>query len=56
VRDQGAVTVVRAGHLELALARVVGARLDGAFHLTGRVADTGGPHVLAGLTLLGAGC
>jgi maltokinase-like protein len=49
VTDEGTVTVVRAGDVELTLARVVGRPLEGASTLTGRVGDTGEQHVLAGL-------
>ncbi len=49
VTDQDAVTVVRAGDVELALARVVGRPVDGTATLTGRVGDAGETVVLAGL-------
>jgi hypothetical protein len=51
VSDEATVTVVRAGDLQLALARVVGSRLDGVLHLIGRLGDSSQPHVLAGLAL-----
>jgi hypothetical protein len=54
VSDEGMVTVVRAGDLELALARVVGSPLGGAFNLIGRIGDAGEPRVLASLALLSA--
>ena len=40
--DEGAVTVVRAGEVELALARVVGTSLGEGAHLSGTVADGSG--------------
>jgi hypothetical protein len=40
VVDEGAVTVVRAGEVELSLARVVGSPLHGMLTLTGRIADS----------------
>jgi hypothetical protein len=49
VSDEGTVTVVRTGDLELALARVVGSPLDGALSLTGRMGDSGEPRLLASL-------
>lgn len=49
VTDEGTVTLVRAGDLELALARVVGSPLDAEPTLTGRVGDFGEASVLAGL-------
>jgi Maltokinase N-terminal cap domain len=54
VSDEGTVTVVRAGDLQLALARVVGSPLDGALHLIGRMGDSGEPRMLASLALLRA--
>ena len=47
--DEGAVTTVRAGDVELALARVVGTQLGEGAHLSGTVADdtAGETHVLA---------
>jgi hypothetical protein len=54
VSEEGTVTVVRAGDLELALARVVGSPLDGAFNLIGRMGDSGEPRMLASLALLRA--
>ena len=47
--DDGAVTIVRAGGVELALARVVGTTLGEGPHLSGTVADGSGgePFVLA---------
>jgi hypothetical protein len=47
--DEGAVTTVRAGDVELALARVVGAHVGEGPHLSGTVAgdDGGGTTVLA---------
>ena len=50
----GPLTVVLAGDLQLALARVVGSPLDGALHLIGRMGDSGEPRMLAGLALLSA--
>jgi hypothetical protein len=49
VLDEGPVTVVRSGDLELALARVVGSSLDGGPTLTGRVGDADETIVLATL-------
>ena len=40
--DEGAVTTVRAGDLELALARVVGTQLGEGAHLAGTVGDASG--------------
>jgi hypothetical protein len=40
VTDAGTVTVVRAGDIELTLARVVGTPLDGTLTLTGTIADS----------------
>lgn len=40
VIDDGTVTVIRAGDIELTLARVVGSPLDGALTLTGRIEDS----------------
>jgi hypothetical protein len=54
VSDEGTVTVVRAGDLELALARVVGSPLGGAFNLIGRMGGSGEPRILASLALLSA--
>ena len=45
--DDGAVTTVRAGDVELALARVVGAPLGKGPHLSGTLADGVEPTVLA---------
>ena len=45
--DEGAVTTVRAGDVELALARVVGTQLGEGAHLSGTVGDDGETHVLA---------
>ena len=39
VGDEGGVTVVRSGDVELAIARVVGTQLDEGPHLSGTVAD-----------------
>ena len=49
VIDEGTVTLVRAGDLELTLARVVGSPLDGGPTLTGRVGDSDATSVLASL-------
>jgi hypothetical protein len=49
--DQGAVTVVRAGTVELVVARVVGAAVEATQTLTGSWAGHG-PVVLAGATVL----
>jgi hypothetical protein len=49
VIDEGTVTLVRAGDLELTLARVLGSPLDGGPTLTGRVGDSDEVKVLAGL-------
>jgi hypothetical protein len=49
VTDEGTITVVRAGDLELTLARVVGASLDGEAKLTGRIGDSGETLQLASL-------
>jgi Maltokinase N-terminal cap domain len=49
VTDEGTVTVVRAGHLNLALARVVGSPLEGDYTLTGQVGDSAEITVLASL-------
>jgi len=49
VTDGGTVTVVRAGDLELSLARVVGSSLDGEATLTGRIGDSGESSLLASL-------
>ena len=49
VIDEGTVTLVRAGDLELTLARVVGSELDGEPTLTGRVGDSHETSVLASL-------
>jgi Maltokinase N-terminal cap domain len=40
VIDDGTVTVIRAGDIELTLARVVGSQLDGTLTLTGRIGDS----------------
>jgi hypothetical protein len=40
VVDEDAVTLVQAGEIELSLARVVGAPLDGMLTLTGRITDS----------------
>jgi hypothetical protein len=47
--DEGTVTVVRAGGLELTVARVVGSPLDGDCTLSGRVGDSDEILVLASL-------
>ena len=49
VIDEGTVTLVRAGDVELTLARVVGASLDGWPRLTGQVGDSDETSVLASL-------
>jgi len=49
VTDEGMVTLVRAGDLELAVARVLGSPLDGEATLTGRVGHAGEINVLASL-------
>jgi hypothetical protein len=49
VIDEDTVTLVRAGDLELTLARVLGSPLDGGPTLTGRVGDSDEVKVLAGL-------
>jgi hypothetical protein len=49
VTDEETVTLVRAGALQLAVARVVGSPLEGEFTLTGRVGDSGATSVLASL-------
>ena len=49
VTDEGVVTLVRAGDLELAVARVLGSPLDGEATLTGRVGHSDEIHVLAAL-------
>ena len=49
VTDQDTVTLVRAGDLELILARVVGSPLEGDATLTGRVGDSAETSVLASL-------
>jgi Maltokinase N-terminal cap domain len=51
VTDEGMVTLVRAGDLELAVARVVGSPLDGEHTLTGWVGPAGEISVLASLRL-----
>ena len=51
VRQEGPVTVIASGDLELALVRVAGAELGAAHTLTGRW--SGGQAVLAGVRLLG---
>jgi hypothetical protein len=50
-QDDGPVTIVRTGELELVLVRVVGAEVAAAHTLTGRWAD-GEPVLLAGVTAL----
>ena len=47
VSDEGAVTVVTAGEVEIAVARVVGAPLGNGPHLTGSVGDSDETTVLA---------
>jgi Maltokinase N-terminal cap domain len=54
VRDEGTVTVIRAGGLEVALVRVVGSPLGGALNLSGRMGGSGEPRVLASLAFLTA--
>ena len=49
VIDEGTVTLVRAGDVELTLARVVGSSLDGWPRLTGQVGDSDETSVLASL-------
>ena len=49
VADAGAVTVVRAGELQLNVARVIGSPLTGEFTLTGELPDVSEPIVLADL-------
>jgi hypothetical protein len=49
VTDEGTVTLVRAGDIELALARVVGSPLDGEATLTGTIGDSEQTSVLASL-------
>lgn len=49
VIDEGTVTLVRAGDLELTLAREVGSPLDGGPTLIGRVGDSDETSVLASL-------
>jgi maltokinase-like protein len=49
VIDEGAVTLVRAGDVELTLARVLGAPLDGRPTLIGRIGDADETSVLASL-------
>lgn len=49
VTDAGTLTSVRAGDLQLTVARTVGSPLAGEFTLTGQLADSGKPIVLAGL-------
>lgn len=49
VTDHGTLTVTRAGDLELTVARVVGAALDGDHTLTGRVGESDEQLVLATL-------
>jgi hypothetical protein len=53
VVDEGTVTLSRAGGLEIALARVIGAPLPDGARLAGRVGDDGEPVVLASLTPAG---
>jgi hypothetical protein len=45
--DEGAVTTVRAGDVELALARVVGTPLGEGLHLSGTIADDNGGETTA---------
>jgi hypothetical protein len=47
VSDEGAVTVVTAGEVEIALARVVGASLGDGPHLSGSIGDSDETTVLA---------
>lgn len=47
VRDEGPVTTVRAGSLQIDVARIVGTPLGEGPHLTGTVGDTGEITVLA---------
>ena len=49
VTDEGTLTVVRAGDLELTVARVVGTPLDGELSLAGRVEGSDEEQVLATL-------
>jgi hypothetical protein len=49
VTDEGTVTVVRAGDLDLTLARVVGSPLKGDHILNGRIGESGETRVLASL-------
>lgn len=49
VTDEGPLTLVRAGDLELTLARVIGSPLAGELTLIGQVADAGAPTTLASL-------
>jgi hypothetical protein len=49
VTDEGTVTVIRAGDLSLALARVVGSPLEGDYLLNGRIGESGETSVLASL-------
>jgi hypothetical protein len=49
VTDEGTVTLVRSGEVQLTLARVVGSPLEGSETLTGQVGDSGEPTVLASL-------
>jgi hypothetical protein len=52
VNDEGTVTVIRAGDIELTLARVVGSPLDGTLNLTGRIADSDDLLLLATMRCL----
>ena len=49
VNDEGAATTVRAGDLELTLARIVGAPLEGEDELAGRIGESVETIVLASL-------
>jgi hypothetical protein len=49
VVDEGAVTVVTAGDVEIAVARVVGAPVGNGPHLSGSVGDSDETTVLAAL-------
>jgi hypothetical protein len=49
VTDEGTVTVIRAGDLTLALARVVGSPLEGDHVLSGHIGESPETHLLAGL-------
>jgi hypothetical protein len=50
VVDEGNVTVVRAGDLNLTLARVVGSPIEGDYTLTGHVGDSGETSLLASIS------